>query len=87
MSATTKLPIVSWQTYVDDAAPYLGAWPGEQSNIQALAGHGVVGVLWDPNGNGGDCGYVCAGANDLHAYLTTYSTSPLPLPSGQLCAP
>ena len=34
VSATTQLPILIWQTYVDDADAYLGAWPSDQSNIR-----------------------------------------------------
>ncbi len=85
VSATTGLPILIWQTYVDDAEPYLGAWPNRQDNLAALAEQGVAGVLWDPNGNGGDCRYSCTGANVLRDHLSAYSAAPLALPSHHVC--
>ncbi|MFO0554283.1 MAG: hypothetical protein U0271_38235 [Polyangiaceae bacterium] len=86
VSQGAGLPILVWQTYVDDADAYLGGWPANQANMTALAESGVAGVLWDPNGNGGDCAYACPAAGTLHDYLVAYSAAPLPLPSGQLCA-
>ena len=85
VSTTTGLPILIWQTYVDDADPYLGGWPGNQDNLTALAENGVAGVLWDPNGNGGDCGYSCAGAGTLRDNLAAYAAAPLALPDGHVC--
>jgi hypothetical protein len=85
VSSTTGLPILIWQTYVEDAVTYLGGWPQERENLSLLATHGVVGVLWDPNGNGGDCSYTCPAADDLLSYLSAYAADPLPLPDDHLC--
>lgn len=87
VSTATGLPILIWQTYVDDALPYLGAWPDGSANLSELVSNGVVGVLWDPNGNGGDCGYTCEGADELQAGLRAYSAAPLALPANHICNP
>jgi hypothetical protein len=86
VSETTDLPILIWQTYVESAEAYLGAWPENRENLTALAESGVAGVLWDPNGNGGDCGYSCPDAAALLDLLSAYSADPLVLPAGHLCS-
>jgi hypothetical protein len=86
VSDATGLPILIWQTYASDADPYLGAWPDNQDNLTLLAENGVAGVLWDPNGNGGDCGYSCADASTHLENLAAYSSAPLTLPSGHVCS-
>jgi len=86
VSSGTGLPILIWQTYVEDAAPYLGGWPQNRSNLTALAENGVVGVLWDPNGVTGECNYTCAQANALLDSLSAYSADPLTFPAGNPCA-
>jgi hypothetical protein len=80
VSFVTGLAVLVWQAYVDDAAPYIGAWPDDRSNLEAFAQRGVVGVLWDPNGLGAACGYDCAEADDLLEYLSSFSSDPLLLP-------
>ncbi len=87
VSAQTDLPILIWQTYVEDAEPYIGDWPVNKANMASLADNGVAGVLWDPNGNGGNCGYTCPDADSLLGFLGDYSGEPLELPAGHICAP
>jgi hypothetical protein len=71
---------------VDEVAPYLGQWPESQDNLLSLAESGVAGVLWDPNGNAGDCAYTCAEAVSLVERLAAYSAAPLTLPRSA-CSP
>ncbi len=85
VSTQTGLPIVVWQTYVQEADPYLGNWPAVQDNIAMFARNGVVAILWDANSEG--CGYTCDGANDLTTYLGNYAANPLPLPADSICGP
>jgi hypothetical protein len=80
----TGLPLLIWQTYVEDGPPYLGAWPDHQENLTALASRGVAGVLWDANSEG--CSYACAGASALYGYLSAYASHPLRLPATNPCA-
>jgi hypothetical protein len=86
VSGATKLPLLIWQAYVDEVDPYLGQWPESQDNLLSLAESGVAGVLWDPNGNAGDCAYTCAEADSLVERLAAYSAAPLTLPRSA-CSP
>ena len=83
VSTRTGLPIIIWQTYVQEADPYLGNWPTVQNNIEMFAQNGVVAILWDPNSEG--CGYSCDGADDLETYLGNYADASLALPAGSIC--
>ncbi len=83
VSTRTGLPIVIWQTYVQEANPYLGDWPASKENMGMFAQNGVVAVFWDANSEG--CSYVCDGANDLKTFLANYATSPMALPENSIC--
>ena len=85
VSTRTGLPILIWQAYVDVADQYIGAWPQNRKNLSALASHGVAGVLWDPNGNGGDCQYACSDAALLRDALSAYTAAKLEFGEGNPC--